>query len=129
MHELSLLQSLLEQLDQLKVDHDLESINEVYLSVGEISGVDISFFQSTADLYLPSTPWARLILHFQELPWRIRCLDCYQEQVVIEQNNQCQQCHSQQTTTIQGREFLIQRVEGCSVENTKSEGDGISTPS
>lgn len=51
-------------------------------------------------------------MHLQDSPWRIRCIECSLEQTVEDLNNQCVRCHSQNTETIQGKDFLILRIEG-----------------
>jgi hydrogenase nickel incorporation protein HypA/HybF len=112
MHELSLIENMLDQLDAMKRQHNLREITDVYLTVGELSGVDLRFLQSSFDLYAPSTAWAHLKMHLTQEPWRVRCRDCGLEQQVEEWNNQCGRCTSPNTETIQGTEFLIQRIEG-----------------
>lgn len=114
MHELSLIHSLLDQLDDLKKKHGLESITDVYLRVGTISGVDLSYLRSTFDLYIPNTNWSHLKLHLLEVSWRVRCLGCHAEREGGDVHVDCPHCHSHYWETIQGEEFVLQRVEGCS---------------
>lgn len=112
MHELSLIEDMLRQLESMKKLHELRSITDVYLTVGEMSGVDARFLQSSFELFVPTTSWADLKMHLTVEPWIVRCRDCGYEQEVVEFNNQCKKCGSQSTETIQGTEFLIQRIEG-----------------
>lgn len=112
MHELSLIENMLDQLESMKKQYKLASITDVHVTVGEMSGVDVSFLQSSFDMYVPNTRWAHLKMHVSKVPWRVRCRSCLLEQTVDEWNNQCQQCGSTETETIQGMEFLIQRIEG-----------------
>lgn len=125
MHELSLLQSLLDQLQDIKEKNQIDSINDVYLSVGEISGVEISFFQSTADLYLPSTDWSHLRFHFFKIPWCVRCKNCLNEQEVKNQDMKCRNCLSDHTETIRGHEFIIQRIEGIGAFSIEEEKGSV----
>lgn len=112
MHELSLIENMLDQLSDLKRRHKLKEITDVYVTVGELAGVDIRFLQSSYDLFVPQTDWSNLKMHIESVPWQIRCRDCGLEQRVIEYNNKCERCESQNTETIAGKEFLIQRIEG-----------------
>ena len=112
MHELSLVVDMLDQLSQMKKQHQLASISDVHVEVGEISGVDAGFLRSTFDLHIPGTLWADLRLHLNVIPWQVRCLDCGLEQVVRDWENQCQHCQSANTETIAGKEFIIKRIEG-----------------
>ena len=112
MHEMSLIESMLEELEQLKIKNNLTEISDVYLSVGEISGVHSGFLKSAFDLFVPNTVWSKLQMHLQDLPWKIRCNECSLEQIVEDLNNQCLGCQSQNTETIQGKDFLILRIEG-----------------
>ena len=112
MHELSLIESMLDQLSKMKIKYQLAKITDVHVSVGEMSGVDLGYLKSTFDLYIPNTTWAGLQMHLSSIPWRIRCRRCMKEQVVHDLNNQCESCGSNETETLQGMEFLIQRIEG-----------------
>ncbi len=112
MHELSLIENMLDQLEGMKKLHGLKEITDVHLSVGELSGVDARFLRSSFDLFVPSTAWSHLKMHLTTEPWVVRCRDCGLEQEIMELNNQCKQCGSQSTETLRGTEFLIQRIEG-----------------
>jgi hydrogenase nickel insertion protein HypA len=112
MHELSLIENMLDQLSIMKRKHGLKEITDVHLSVGAIAGVDVGFLRSYFEMFVPSTPWRDLKMHLTEVPWVVRCKDCSLEQEVDEFNNQCKCCGSTDTETVQGKEFLILRVEG-----------------
>lgn len=112
MHELSLIENMLDQLNTMKRKYGLTSITDVHVAVGAMSGVDASFLQSSFDLYVPSTPWAHLKMHITQVPWRVRCLDCGLEQEIEDLENHCRGCESVRTETVSGTDFLIQRIEG-----------------
>jgi hydrogenase nickel incorporation protein HypA/HybF len=112
MHELSLIENMLDQLELMKKRHSLKEITDVYVTVGELSGVDIRFLQSSFDMFVPATAWAHLKLHLTVIPWKVRCSECGLEQIVDECHNQCKQCESPNTVTVDGTEFIIQRIEG-----------------
>lgn len=112
MHELSLVQGMMEQLTEMKKKYQLKEITDVHLTIGEISGVDSRFFQSAFDMFAPTTSWSKLKIHIQNEPWSIRCKDCSHEQNVSDWNNECGKCGSKDTETIKGSEFIIQRIEG-----------------
>lgn len=111
MHELSLIQSLFDEIENIKKTNQLKKITDIYLSVGELSGVDMDFLRSTYDLYIADTKWKDLRLHLQWVPWVIRCIDCGREQQVANFNNQCSSCGSLSTTTLRGTEFILQKLE------------------
>ncbi|MEY4615515.1 MAG: hydrogenase accessory protein HypA [Pseudomonadota bacterium] len=112
MHELSLLENMLDQLSDMKQKYNLSSITDVYVSVGEMAGVDISFLESAYNLFIPSSDWAHLKMHITSVPWRIRCMACGLEQKVDDWHIQCRSCGSNDTETIDGTDFLIQKIEG-----------------
>lgn len=112
MHELSLIENMLDQLTDMKKKYNLATITDVHVSVGEMAGVDISFLRSSFDLFVPNSPWSHLKMHITGVPWRIRCQSCGLEQIVEDFNNQCRSCASSETETIEGTVFLIQRIEG-----------------
>jgi hydrogenase nickel insertion protein HypA len=112
MHELSLIQSMFEELETISRENRLCKITDIHLNVGEISGVDIDFLKSTYELFVPETKWADIKLHLKFIPWVIQCNKCNLTQPVQNLNNRCQACGDTSTKTVQGQEFTIQRVEG-----------------
>ena len=56
MHEASLVQSLLEQVQTLMRDHQAQRVQTIQLSVGEFSGVEPELLRSAYDLLVDQTP-------------------------------------------------------------------------
>jgi len=111
MHELSLIQSLFDEIESIKKSNQLNKITDIYLSVGEMSGVDREFLRSTYELFIAETQWRDLRLHLQGVPWVICCDDCGLEQQVVNKHNRCSSCGSFSTTTLRGKEFILQKIE------------------
>lgn len=112
MHELSLIENMLDQLWEMKKKYDLRNITDVHVSVGAMAGVDEGFLRSSFEMFVPQTEWSQLKMHLTTIPWKVRCEDCHLEQEIRDFENRCDRCGSQNTVTIEGTEFLIQRIEG-----------------
>lgn len=118
MHELSLVENIFEQLDEMLERYQLKEISDVHVVVGELSGVDHRFLLSAFEMAKEQTPWAHLKLHIEKQEWKIRCQSCEGQSAVDKVDPRCSFCGSESIETIQGTDFLIQRIEGVAIEST-----------
>lgn len=112
MHELSLIENILDQLEEMKVTYHLATITRVRVLVGDISGADLRFLRSAFEMQREHSKWPHLIMEFDSVPWTVRCLSCQRESTVQGDLPQCHHCGSEKTETLQGSELTIQQVEG-----------------
>ena len=65
MHELSIVSSVLEQLDELKKQHEGARISKVGLRVGELAGVDVDCLRFGFECMVKDTEWEPLALEIE----------------------------------------------------------------
>lgn len=121
MHELSMVESLIEELLKLQEEHRWERINTVRLRIGAMRQVIPEIMQFAFDMTIEGTPLegARLVL--EEVPLRKQCRAC--GRVWTEGDKAlflCEYCGSADVELKEGMELEIESLE---VEETDAEED------
>lgn len=112
MHELSLIQSVVDSLYETFEKQPVRKVHSVTLSVGTVSGVVPHYltdawkwFVKEDDLFRDSE------LKMEFIKAVTTCLDCGEEYDTIQYAKVCPHCHSEHTVLKQGNELLIKEVE------------------
>lgn len=112
MHELSLIQSVVDSLYETFEKQPVRKVKSVTLSVGTVSGVvphyltdAWSWFVKDDDLFKDSE------LKIEFIHAYTTCLDCGYEYDTIQYAKVCPKCHSEHTVLKTGNELLIKEVE------------------
>jgi hydrogenase nickel incorporation protein HypA/HybF len=111
MHELSIISSVLDQLDELKKQHQGERFSKVGLRVGELAGVDVDCLRFGFECVVKETHWADLVLEIEQVPRRQRCPQCGEEFRAENWATACPKCGEAETVIIAGEELQIAYVE------------------
>ena len=112
MHELSLIQSVVDTLYDSFEKQPIRKVHSVTLSVGTVSGIVPHYltdawdwFTKEDDLFRGST------LKIEFIHAITTCLDCGKEYDTIKHAKICPYCQSEHTELKQGNELLIKEVE------------------
>lgn len=111
MHELSIVASLFEILEEKAREHRANKIVLVKLRVGKLAGVVPEFLQTAFDIYKNGTIAREAVLEVEEVPLRVRCRTC---QAVMEKEDfvfLCSVCGSTEVETIEGTELLLEKLD------------------
>ena len=111
MHELSIAQAIVKQLEQVSAEHDGAHVTQVHLRVGTLSGVDPEALRTVFPLAADGTVAAQAELDIKDIDARIRCKACSRESSPCFPFLACELCGSTDTENLQGHELLIQSVE------------------
>lgn len=111
MHELSIVSSVLDQLEELKKQHNGAVFTKVGLRVGEVAGVDVDCLRFGFDCIVKDTPWETMALEIEQIPRRQRCPGCEAEFQAENWATACPHCGEAATLTIAGDELQIAYVE------------------
>jgi hydrogenase nickel incorporation protein HypA/HybF len=111
MHELSIVSSVLEQLDELKKQHAGAHFSKVGLRVGELAGVDVDCLRFGFECVVKDTDWESLALEIEQVARRQRCPGCKAEFRAENWATACPLCGEAATITIAGEELQIAYVE------------------
>ncbi|MGD8378059.1 MAG: hydrogenase maturation nickel metallochaperone HypA [Gammaproteobacteria bacterium] len=112
MHELSICQDLLEQVDRVAHEHGARRVARIHLAVGPLSGVVPELLQQAFTLARAgSSHTASAELEIETVPVRVRCHRCGAETDAHVNRLLCGQCGDYHTDLVSGDELILQRVE------------------
>jgi len=111
MHELSICQSLLSQLEALAAQHHSTQIYQVRLQIGPLAGIDTKLLQHAFPLAVAGTIAQYAQLHIEQSPIMVKCRDCKTESNAQINKLICGNCGSWQVQLISGDELLLESVE------------------
>ena len=107
MHELSLVQSLLEIIDAQAKEHGFTKVNQVNLSCGRLSSVEPSAFDFAFKTLSNNSICGQARLELTILPLKIYCFDCNQEFTSHDADPTiCPHCLGDQVTVSEGWQEL-----------------------
>ena len=111
MHELSIVASLFEILEEKAKEEKAKKILSVKLKVGALSGVVPEFLETAFDIYKKDTIAAESKLEIEKVPLKIRCQRCGAEIVKDDFVFICEKCDSMELKTLSGTELLLEKIE------------------
>ncbi len=111
MHELSLAQALVEQLEQIRAKEHAGAVVSVTVNIGALSGVDRGAFEFAFPIAVDGTVAAGATLVIVESPVVVTCEECGQPSQPALDDIHCAACGSRKVRITDGRDFLIQSVE------------------
>jgi len=106
MHELSLINSLLEIIDDYAAAEGFHKVNSLKLSFGRLSCLDRQSLEFVFSVQSAGTKAERAALEFEILPARILCLNCDRESTMDGTWDQCPGCQSPDVMLTGGTEEL-----------------------
>lgn len=111
MHELSICQSLLSQVETLVRQHQAQRVTKIVLHIGPLSGVEAHLLQQAYPLAVAATVAEHALLEIHSLPIKVHCQACGQDSEASANRLLCGHCGSWQTRLISGDELLLARLE------------------
>ncbi len=111
MHELSICQSLIRQLQQIVVEHGALSVDQVVLGIGPLSGVEAQLLLNAYPIASAGSCADGAEISIQTLPVTVRCPECGHESEVPVNKLSCRQCGNWRTELLSGDEMLLLSVE------------------
>lgn len=111
MHELSLCQDILDQLQELARQHDAAAVSRVEVQVGVLSGVEPHLLEQAFLSARDGTIAERAQLVTEVISPFIACLACGAEAAASAGDLSCRACGSVQTRLVRGRELILSRVQ------------------
>jgi hydrogenase nickel incorporation protein HypA/HybF len=111
MHELSIVASLFEILEEKAKEHKAKKVISVKVKVGALSGVVPEFLKTAFDVYKKDTIADEAELKIEEVPLKIKCQQCGTEIVKDDFVFLCEKCASRELKTLAGTELLLEKIE------------------
>jgi hydrogenase nickel incorporation protein HypA/HybF len=110
-HELSLIASVFDVLEEEARKHGARRVTAVVLKVGVMSGVVPDLLESAFETYKKETIAATARLEIVVVPAKLRCPDCGGEAVREDTDFSCAGCGSRRIEIVEGRETVVERIE------------------
>jgi hydrogenase nickel incorporation protein HypA/HybF len=110
-HELSLIASVFDVLEEKAREHGAARVTKVVLKVGRMSGVVPDLLESAFDAYKKGTLAEGARLDIVIVPTKLRCPDCGGEAVREDTDFSCAACGSRRVEIVEGRELVVEKIE------------------
>ena len=111
MHELSIAEAVIKQLESYAGTHPGCTVKKVTLEVGVISGIDRSALEFAFPLALEASLLDKLELEIITVPVAVECQDCRAKSAVDKFMLKCASCSSTHVKICSGRELKIKSME------------------
>lgn len=111
MHELSVCQALIEQVESLATQNEAERALSIELRIGPLSGVEPELLRQAYPPAAAGTLADGAELIIREQPVRVRCNDCGAETDATPNRLLCGSCGGWRTQLLQGDELLLAKIE------------------
>lgn len=110
-HELSICQALVRQLDSIASEHPGCRVVTAHLQVGPLSGVDPQLLAEAFSFASAGSIAESAVLDIQESNIQVFCRKCDTQSDATSNKLICRQCGNWQTELISGHELILQQVE------------------
>lgn len=118
MHELSVTQALLRQVEQVALQHDASAVTAITLAIGPLSGVEPPLLARAFTIARAGTIANEAMLEVETPPVTVWCPACETATEVAANALLCGACGSWKVDLRSGDELLLKRVELAGVNDT-----------
>lgn len=111
MHELAMVRSIYEVIENKIKEFDVKKVVQVKLVVGELTGVEDTTMQACFEMYVQSTPVEGAKLIIERVPVKVQCRICGNEYETKIPFSECPDCGNKSFKIISGKELYIDSLE------------------
>jgi len=111
MHELSVCQSMLRQVESIAAEHGARAVTAIKVQIGPLSGVEPQLLSQAFPIASAGTVAAQADLQLETLPVRVHCRTCGADSEAAVNRLLCGECGDWQTQLLSGDELLLTSVE------------------
>jgi len=110
-HEYSIVQALMEQVETLARENEAERVTKVVVKIGVMSGVEPHLLEIAFDTFKEKSicESAEFVLNIQ--PLRIHCQECNTQSELDEIAYCCPQCESLRVEVVDGEDMFLMSLE------------------
>lgn len=120
MHELSVAQALIEQVENIVRDQHAQFATAIRIRIGPLSGIVPELLASAFPLAAAGSGAEQAKLELMEAPIRVVCQTCGAESEVSANRLLCAKCGDWHTRVVSGDELILESVELEMIEAEKS---------
>jgi hydrogenase nickel incorporation protein HypA/HybF len=110
MHELSIATSILKTAEAEVAKIKGNNVEEIFLEIGKISGVEIASLEFVWDSCMKNTVLEKAKIHITEPEGFARCAECNHEFKIAKIYDSCERCGSPFKEIITGKEMKINKL-------------------
>ncbi|MFZ4056901.1 MAG: hydrogenase maturation nickel metallochaperone HypA [Ferruginibacter sp.] len=107
MHELSLVMSITELVEQQAADYMPVQIESIELDIGYLSGVEIDSFEFAWKQGVKNTLLENATKHINRIEGKVECMDCHTSFAANALPIPCPSCNSYFVQILQGKEMRV----------------------
>lgn len=111
MHELSVCQALIAQIEEIAAQHAATGVKSVSLLLGPLSGVEAQLLQDAYPIACAGSVAAESVLLIDLAPLKVKCQTCGAETEASPNRLLCGKCGDYHTQLVSGDEMLLMSVE------------------
>lgn len=111
MHEMSLAESVLKQVEEVASREGARRVNGIYLDIGELSSVEVESLRFCFDVVLKGSVAEGAELNITLIPGLAWCIPCGENVSIRERWGTCPNCGSHQLQPTSGTEMRIREIE------------------
>jgi len=111
MHEFSLCQNLLRQVEKVAAEHPQAEVKRIHVQIGPLSHITAQQLIDTFAIVSAGSRVAGAELHTETIPLRVSCPDCGTESDVEAAHMACPTCGGQDTRVVSGDDLIVTHVE------------------
>ncbi len=113
MHELGVLFEVTKTVENIAKENGLTKIDTLVLQIGELSSMIPQYIESCYPAAVDGTLLQDTKLEIEILPGNAICKKCNKVFNLIENNNKCPDCGSEEWEILSGKEFMIKEIIAC----------------
>lgn len=111
MHELVIVEGILDTVIPAVKEHDVSRILTIHLKIGELSGIVPSCIHEYFAIASVGTIAEGARIDIEWAPIRIHCPDCGRDDIIRKGQYACPHCGSARFRITSGREYYVESVE------------------
>jgi hydrogenase nickel insertion protein HypA len=111
MHEYSVVQALLEQIENVASENSASQVTKIIVKIGVMSGIEAHLLEIAFNTFKEKTicDGAEFVMNIQ--PLTIRCKECKEVSTLKEIEYCCQKCKSVDVEVIDGEDMFLMSLE------------------
>jgi hydrogenase nickel incorporation protein HypA/HybF len=111
MHELSICQSLIQQVENIAQQRNAHTVSLIVIGIGPLSGVEAQLLKNAYPIASAGTIADQAELTINTIPLKVKCNQCGKESEARPNKLNCRHCGNWQTQLLSGDELMLLSVE------------------
>ncbi|MGB3648780.1 MAG: hydrogenase maturation nickel metallochaperone HypA [Desulfobulbales bacterium] len=125
MHELSVCQALMTQIETIASDNQATRVASITLGIGPLSGIEERLLKHAFPVASAGSVAEGAELFIRTTPVRVKCSNCGQESAAKPNRLVCGHCNDWRTDLVSGDELLLIQVELDKADESASHSDAL----